>query len=240
MKTKSEITLCLFLFILLITYGCKKDDDTTVNDIDGNKYNIITIGTQEWLKENLKVIHFNNGDEIPNVTGASQWQALSTGAYCENENDPANGAKYGRLYNWFAVVDSRKLCPVGWHVPSKEEWEVLKNYLADNGFGYEGDGNDIAKSLASVSGWITNNAEGTPGNDQPKNNKTGFTALPGGYRNYSGAFGTIEYDSFLSSTSISSTNNTWSHYVLIRNDDPYLNINEYHKRCGFSVRCLKD
>lgn len=236
----AKLTLIAVMTMIILT-ACKKDTGPAkISDIDGNEYNTITIGTQVWLKENLKVIHFNNGDEIPNVTSSNEWQALSTGAYCENENDPANGAKYGRLYNWFAVVDSRKLCPDGWHVPSIEDWEVLRSYLDDNSFGYEGDGNDIAKSLASASGWMTYNGEGTPGNDQSKNNKSGFTALPGGYRNYNGAFGIVEHSSYLSSTSVSSTNSTWSQYVLIRYDDAYLKFSEYHKRCGFSVRCLKN
>src|SRR5574344_55140 len=88
----------------------------TVTDIDGNVYHTITIGTQTWMVENLKVSKYNDGTAIPNVTDATAWAALTTGAYCDYNNDVANGTKYGHLYNWYAV-NTGKLAPSGWHGP---------------------------------------------------------------------------------------------------------------------------
>ena len=118
----------VFVFVMIcqleVLSSCKKDSNTpnnTVTDIDGNVYNTVTIGTQVWMKENLKVSKYRNGDPIPtNLTDAA-WGAATTGAYSIYNNDAANNTTYGKLYNWYAVVDSRNLCPVGWHVPSDAE-----------------------------------------------------------------------------------------------------------------------
>jgi len=99
-----------------------------VVDIDGNFYAVVKIGDQWWMAENLKVIHYRNGDAIPNVT-LREWSALTTGAYCDWGNDPNNAGIYGRLYNWYTVADSRKIAPEGWHVSSDEEWQTLVDYL---------------------------------------------------------------------------------------------------------------
>lgn len=116
---------------LILTNSCTKEDKKveTVTDFDGNIYHVVTIGTQDWLIENLKVTHYRTGDAIPNVTGNTQWGNLTTGAYCDYDNSVGNGTTYGRLYNWFAVNDSRKIAPTGWHVSSDAEWTVLTTYL---------------------------------------------------------------------------------------------------------------
>ena len=100
-----------------------------LSDIDGNEYNTIQIGQQIWMKENLKVIHYRNGDGIENVTSNSSWMSLTTDAYCDYENNISNSNTYGKLYNWFVVSDNRKICPTGWHVPSDIEWTNLVSYL---------------------------------------------------------------------------------------------------------------
>ena len=91
-------------------------------DIDGNVYRTVKIGKQWWMAENLKVTHYRNGDEIQHVTGYLEWKTLKSGAYCNYDNNPSYVPTYGRLYNWFAVDDSRNIAPQGWHVPSDSEY----------------------------------------------------------------------------------------------------------------------
>lgn len=195
MKKNNGIEMCLFLvmgFMLIFINGCNKDDggnstkNETVTDIDGNVYNTVTIGTQVWMAENLKVTKYRNGDLIKTT--------IPSDLDLSNESTPkyqwiygdnlGNLAKYGRLYTWFAATDSRNICPSGWHLPTDAEWTVLIKYLADNGFGFERSGSDIAKSMATTSGWTANGIAGTVGNDQSSNNKSGFSAVAGGYRPY--------------------------------------------------------
>lgn len=142
------------------------------------------------MRENLKSTYYSNGDIIGTTTPATfntsgenapkyQW------AY---NGDESNVPTYGRLYTWYVAIDERNIYPSGWHVPSGAEWTVLTDYLTYNGFGYGGSGEDIAKSIASKSGW-TNFAEtGAIGNNQLNNNSSGFTALPSGGRNIDGTF----------------------------------------------------
>jgi hypothetical protein len=125
------------VLVLILTYACKKDNGSvqgggiifnpalkygTVTDFDGNIYKTITIGNQTWMAENLKVLHYRNGDTIPNITNATQWSKRINGAYCDYDNNPSKGAPYGKLYNWLALVDTRNICPIGWHVPTDAEW----------------------------------------------------------------------------------------------------------------------
>lgn len=224
-----RIAIGLLGALILFATACKKKeikDSKIVTDFDGNEYGVVTIGTQEWISENLNVSHYNNGDAIPNIIYDSEWQSLSTGAYCENENSPANGSTYGKLYNYFAVVDSRKLCPDGWHVPDENEWQTLVDFLG--GYGEAGG----KMKTTGTTQWDDPNTGAT--------NESGFSALPGGYRNYNGAFGIIGNSSYWASTTESLANNSYYHYMLIRYDSDNLNNNEYHKRCGYSVRCIKD
>ena len=101
----------------------------TVKDIDGNTYKTIQIGSQVWMAENLKVTHYRNGDSIDNIPDFDTWNAATKGAWCYYANADYLDAAYGKLYNWYAVNDSRGLCPTGWHVPSYDEWVTLANYL---------------------------------------------------------------------------------------------------------------
>jgi uncharacterized protein (TIGR02145 family) len=125
----------------------------------------VTIGTQVWTTQNLNVSTYRNGDPIPKVEGA-EWAVLTTGAYCYYNNDSATyAAVYGKLYNWYAVNDSRGLAPAGYHIPSNLEWTTLATTLG---------GNDAGTAMKSTIGW-SNNGNGT--------NSSGFSALPGGFRN---------------------------------------------------------
>ena len=217
----------------------KKD---TVTDIDGNVYATVTIGNQVWMAENLKTTKYKDGTAIPNVTDSNEWRNLSSGAYCWYDNDINNGTTYGALYNWYAV-NTGKLCPTGWHVPTDEEWAELENYLANNGYNYDGStggGDKIAKALSNDSGWGSSTYEGAVGNtDYPKyRNKSGFTALPAGYRYGYGNFDTIDYGGYWWSAIETSTTNAWLR--LVGYYDSYVNRGSYGKSNGFSVRCVRD
>ncbi|MEI6124666.1 MAG: fibrobacter succinogenes major paralogous domain-containing protein [Bacteroidota bacterium] len=179
--------MLLVLCFIIIAISSVKAQNATIKDIDGNTYNTVTIGTQTWMKENLKVTKYRNGDPIPNITDSVEWRKeemniIHNGAYCAYNNSPSNAKTYGYLYNWYTVVDSRNLCPTGWHVPSNDEWNDLRNYLTSNDYGFQDDKKNIGKSLASKSGWAADNLKGNIGNDPGSNNKSGFTALPGGNR----------------------------------------------------------
>jgi uncharacterized protein (TIGR02145 family) len=210
-----------------------------VTDIDGNTYKTVAIGNQVWMSQNLNVTKYRNGNEIPYVNDPGLWILTTSGAYCSwFMNDPATLAKYGRLYNYYAVTDSRSLCPAGWHIPSDAEWTTLSLYLINNSYGYMGSGTDIAKSLAATSNWTFFENAGCIGNDPINNNASGFTALPGGLRNFQGAFVSIgSVGVWYSSTQINDTD-AWFRILNFN----YTELGKYQNKkiVGASVRCLKD
>lgn len=224
-------------YITVITNG---GETGTVTDIEGNVYKTITIGTQEWMAENLKTTKYNDGTSIPLVTGVTEWSNLTTPGYCWYDNDETTYKDtYGALYNWY-TVNTDKLCPSGWHVPTDTEWTELENYLIANGYNYDGTttGNKIGKSLVATSGWNSSSGVGDVGNDQSSNNATGFSAFPGGYRYYDGNFRNVGDSGYWWSSSESSTSNAYSRYLhYYRN---YLGRYDHRKHYGFSVRCLRD
>jgi uncharacterized protein (TIGR02145 family)/uncharacterized repeat protein (TIGR02543 family) len=153
-------------------------------DIDGNEYHTVTIGTQTWTVENLRTTRLNDGTAIPNVTDDAAWSALTTPGYCWYNNDrAANCATFGALYNWYAVNTGR-LAPAGWHVPTNNDFVVLENYLIMHGYNYDGTKsmNMVGKSMAAKTEWVTSNVIGTPGLLSARNDRSMFSALPGGYR----------------------------------------------------------
>jgi uncharacterized protein (TIGR02145 family) len=198
-----------------ITYG-------SMTDIDGNTYKTVTIGTQTWMAENLKVTKYNDGTNIPNVTDDTEWGNLTTGAYCNYNNDQSNVATYGRLYNWYAV-NTGKLCPTGWHVPSDAEWTELTDYLGGTGAGGK-------LKETGTTHWASPNTGAT--------NETGFTALPGGDRDSNGTFDFVGYyGSWWSATEYNATN---ALYRLMSNDFSLVSRFGSSKEVGFSVRCVRD
>lgn len=217
---KRAFLLCATIALLLM-----KVQAQTVTDYDGNVYTTVTIGTQVWLVENLKVTHYRNGDAIPNVSDAQPWSVLTTGAYCEYNNTPSNGTTYGKLYNWYAVHDSRNIAPVGWHVPTNEEWSTLTTYLG---------GIDVAGGKLKETGtshWEPPNMGAT--------NETGFTALPGGERTASGSFIDISMFGFWRTSTEYDATHARILYMDYQSDNVY---QEYYslKNGGLSVRCIKD
>lgn len=213
---------------LIITSNCRQDDDdsnnSTVKDIDGNIYHTVTIGTQVWMAENLKVTKYNDGTAIPNVTNGTTWANLTTGAYCWYNNEINNKSSYGALYNWYAV-NTAKLCPAGWHVPSDAEWTTLTTYLG---------GEDIAGGKMKETGtthWEFPNTGATNG--------SGFSALPGAYRFYNGYFNDVGYTGYWwSATESSTTTSAWYRDLSYI----YSSVYRYYinKELGFSVRCVCD
>jgi uncharacterized protein (TIGR02145 family) len=181
----------------------------------------VKIGNQVWMAENLNVAHYRNGDPIPTGLSNAQWESTTQGAYAIYNDDPANEKIYGKLYNWYAVIDSRALCPAGWHVPSDSEWSTLETYLG---------GSEVAGGkLKSISGWETPNWGAS--------NSSGFNAFPGGFRS-NGTYGAIGANGFWWSSSEDISNGAWSR--LLGDDFSGVDRNDTGRRCGFSVRCVKD
>jgi len=192
-------------------------------DADGNNYTVVTIGTQTWMAENLKTTKYRNGDPILNVTENTSWNSLTTGAYCWYDNDATTYKNtYGALYNWFAV-NTGKLAPIGWHVPTDAEWTALTDY-----FGGETVAGDKLKETG-INNWISTNSVVT--------NESGFTALPGGMRGGSDYFrGKIGY--WWSSTLYMGTH-AWQRFVSVNNSLFYRNWDD--ETCGgLSIRCIKE
>jgi uncharacterized protein (TIGR02145 family) len=206
-----------------VSFTTQQVSGSTVTDIDGNVYNTVTIGTQVWMKENLKTIKYNDGTAIPLVTGTAAWAALSTPGYCWYNNDAATyKATYGALYNWY-TVNTGKLCPTGWHVHTDAEW-TLTTYLG---------GESVAGGKLKETGtthWLSPNTGAT--------NESGFTALPGGYRDYNGTFEYIGYGGYWWSSTESSTSSACARAMF--NDVQYCLQKFIYKQVGFSVRCLKN
>ena len=177
----------------------------------------ITIGAQTWASANLNVTTFRNGDAIPEAKTWEAWDKAEP-AWCYYENDPANGEKYGRLYNWYAVIDPRGLAPKGWHVPSNDEWKILIDLL--------GGVNAAYTKMKSTNGWAR---------DSVGSNESGFGSLPGGSCNSAQSFGGIGYASKWWSSTEYSSSTAW--YLVISGT---IYNSDDDKLSGLSVRCLKD
>ena len=244
--------LILALALTSTLFACKKETNTPANsgkntvdttktsnttigkpgpnitDSEGNSYKTVTIGTQTWMAENLKVSKYSDGTTIPNIIDNTQWQKNTTGAWSYYNNDAANNAKYGKLYNWYAVSKTtngnKNVCPTGWHVPTDAEWKVLTDYLG---------GDSIAggklKEVGTTS-WKSPNTDAT--------NTSLFTGLPGGYRGYSGSYGSIGYVGGWWSSTEGNTDSAWTRGL--GNDGGNAGRGNDGKNYGVSVRCLRD
>jgi uncharacterized protein (TIGR02145 family) len=232
MKTKLKNRIALIIVsasFLVLAVSCKKEgnDPETVTDIDGNVYKTVTIGTQVWLAENLKTTKLNDGDEIPLVTGNSQWTNLTTPGYCFQDNDEATYKDdYGALYNWWAV-NTNKLCPAGWHIPSSTEVSELITILG---------GEDLAGGALKEKGtahWLSPN-EGAI-------NSKGFSALPGGHRyGQGGNFTSVGYEGDFWTSTVDNLPGESAWYLFLKHNVAGAYIDDQYMRDGYSVRCIKD
>jgi uncharacterized protein (TIGR02145 family) len=215
----------------------------TVNDADGNLYHAVKIGNQVWTVENLKTTKYNDGTAITYVSDSAAWYNLHStdsimGVYCYYGNNSVNKENYGALYNWYAVI-SNKLAPEGWRVPTLADWDTLENYLIANGYNDDtATGDNIAKSMAARTDWQSNTIAGVIGNDLCKNNASGFSALPGGFRGYDGTFNAQSYYGFWWSATEYNESDAW--YRNLYFDASYLSRYNIFKSCGFSVRLLRN
>jgi len=198
--------------------GCVKKDTSE----DPIVFKTVKIGNQEWMAENLKVTKYRNGDPISYVESNTQWMNLTTSAYCNYDNNIANADTYGRLYNWYAINDSRNIAPIGWHVPTSEEWEILVNYV---GLNYA---SDWLRETGNIH-WYGDNTKAT--------NEYGFTALPSGMRYLDGTYSGIGlYGAWWTSTIDYSIACYWSLGIFSN----YVQELYTDRQAGFAVRCVKD
>lgn len=209
----------------------------TVTDIDGNVYQTVNIGDQRWMAENLRTTRYRNGDVIPFGLSDNEWENTTSGAYAIYPHTNVDGINtdeemvnaYGKLYNWYAVDDSRGLCPEGWHVPTDAEWTTLTHYLG---------GSSVAGGKMKST---RTEPDPHPRWDEPNidaTNESGFSALPGGNRGSYGSYTTIgDFGYWWSSTEYRTTL-AWFRYLYYYDGD--VDRDSFNKQNGFSVRCLKD
>jgi uncharacterized protein (TIGR02145 family) len=218
-KNYKYIFQYLLIATLLLLNSCEKEKSSGLPvDGDGNEYDTVVIGTQTWLQENLKTTSYRNGDPIYLITDNDKWTTWQIGAYCWYDNNPKYKDIYGGLYNWYAAK-TQALCPIGWHVPTNEEWTILIDYLG----GILGKAGDKLKE-AGIQHW---------GIDNRGTNESDFTALPGGHRSFSdGSFEMIRQVAEF-----------WA------SDLPYFMGLGLHSQAatiaiypetGLSIRCIKD
>jgi uncharacterized protein (TIGR02145 family) len=201
-----------------------------ITDSEGNSYKTVYIGTQTWMAENLKASKYSDGTTIPNITDNTQWSKLTTGAWSYYNNDATNNAKYGKLYNWYAVSKTtngnKNVCPIGWHVPTDVEWTVLTDYLG---------GLNVAGSKlkeVSTTSWNSPNTDAT--------NTSLFSALPGGYRNGNGVYEEIGLVCGWWCSTESDTDDAWIRFLDSGSGSGSDYRYDNDKIKGWSVRCLKD
>lgn len=233
-----KIILLLFVLTTITLYSFSQaESDGQIVDIDGNIYNTVKIGNQVWLKENLKVTRYNNGDPIRLVTDTNAWTKLTAAAYCNYDNNNRIAREYGRLYNYYTVTDKRKLCPSGTHVPDDKEWETLSDFLG---------GKMVAGGKMKEPGtkhWRSPNVmaiDTTNGNiSEIPAEESGFSALPAG-RQYHDCYTFLgEYTQMWSITQCECDDDlVWCRYLTF--SLPHLSRFTYKKHYGLSVRCLKD
>jgi uncharacterized protein (TIGR02145 family) len=199
---KNKLFFVLIVFALIIFSGCSKG---------------VQIGNQVWMIENLNVDHYRNGDPIPEVKNGKEWSMLKTGAWCYYNNNPADSKKSGKLYNWYAVNDSRGLAPEGWRMPTKEEFDILINLV-----GKDGNALKIREQRSNAG-----------------SNTSGFSAFLSGYRSDSGNFCFLGCSTYFWSSTEHDTD--YACYMCLDCDGGNVGLSgSINKNYGYSVRCVKD
>ena len=209
--------------------GACSDGTTTTTDIDGNVYDVVSIGNQCWLSENLKTSHYRNGDPIISGLSDSEWSSTNIGAYSFYNNDTSYNSQYGKLYNWFAISDDRNIAPVGWHVATDADWDQLLNYLG---------GGAVAGGKLKAVGTIQSSTGIWEAPNTAADNSSGFYGLPAGYKSYDGSFSGLGTNGYWFTSTSSSSTNAWFYLVNNIASNAYRNDND--KRIGLSVRCVRD
>jgi uncharacterized protein (TIGR02145 family) len=235
-KTGISSIYTIGILLMMVSISLKsnaQERSDSVKDCDGNVYKTVKIGTQIWLAENLKTTRYNDSTDIPLVIDDTIWAGLTTPAYCWYNNNLANKSVYGALYNWYSV-NTNKLCPIGWHVPVKDEWMTIAAYVNDDG--------GRLKEVGIIK-W--HNPKYNP--NAGATNESGFTALLGGFRSRYGIYFNdrqagfwwsstefIESDTFsewnFNDAMVFSLGTKSSGYGILHNNKLY----------GYSIRCLKD
>lgn len=214
------------------SYGDIYSFTTKIADIDGNTYTIVTIGTQVWMAENLKTTKFKSGDDIPEITYNDRGFPIKTSAYCNYNNLPGYKDSYGLYYNFYAVTDSKKLCPTGWHIPTDNEWTTLIKYLGGKEFA----GEKLKETGTAY--WSSPNLA---------TNSSGFSARGGGHLSGNNiGIGSFEgmgyYGIFWSSTVFDDEEYGLTHAIehAIASSNTDIGTTADYKQCGNSVRCMKN
>ena len=211
------------------TVGSGSSCPATLTDIDGNVYNTVEIGSQCWMEDNLATETYGDGSAIPTGLSNSAWSSTTSGAFAVYADNPANKGTYGLLYNWYAVADPRSICPAGWHVPTDAEWTQLTDHLG--GTSVAGGQMKTTGTLGAGTGlWQAPNTAAT--------NSSGFSGLPGGYRNFLGTFASQGGLGYWCGSSENSAGLAWPRVLNYSNGNAYRGSNG--KLYGFSVRCLRD
>ena len=242
------VILKVVMYSFVIAFICNAQTELktdSVIDIDGNIYRTIKIGNQSWIVDNFKSTRYRDGTPIPMVSENKKWSSLKTPAYCWYNNDSNNKEKYGALYNWYAI-NTGQLAPSGWHVPIKSDWDTLVNFLIRNGYNWDNTikQNKVGKALAATTEWWESQNKGSVGNDLTKNNSTGFSAFPSGFRV---TFGCFLYNENSGGYWWTDTrdNDLLIHSCALTYDNSYFDRHFTKKKpeimsYGFSVRILKD
>lgn len=212
-----------FIVVEQLAGGC--GTTSIVTDIEGNAYSVVTIGSQCWMGENLKVTKFRDGSNIPVVTDDNTWKNLTTAGMVSYNNDNANDATYGKLYNWFAVNDPRGICPDGWRVPHDNDYRILTEYLDPDDEFAGGRMKEVGTDH-----WTAPN-EGA-------NNSSGFTGLPGGMRFREGQFDHLGLRGLFWTSR--SDGDFEAYFLTLTYETPVAHRTFIYKQSGFSCRCIKE
>ncbi|HRD53886.1 MAG TPA: FISUMP domain-containing protein [Flavobacteriales bacterium] len=233
LHTPTTSTTRTFVF-----YGATCPESPTVADANGNVYPTVRIGDQCWMANNLRTTQYSDGSAIPNVTVNATWAQLNTGAWSYYENNVSNNATHGKLYNWFAATDPRGVCPIGWHVPTDAEWQLLESALGMpanelNGLGVRGEIQNVGGKVKATSLWNAPNAGAT--------NESGFSGIPSGTREgfSDGTFFNLGNRGYWWSSSEGDQFN-FARYRSLSYFNAGVGRYSYYKTSGYCIRCLRD